>query len=103
MSTDDSTISYDYTKCEGIYENLLNDQGTIGAQIASLESIITSLMNTWTGLSANQWQSIQSRWMTAIGNMTSDLNKAAHALPEMAAAMKHADNAAAVRIASIGR
>ena len=98
----DGTITYDYTQCQNIYEDLVNDQGTIGKQIASLESTINSLMSTWTGLSASQWQNIQSQWMTALGNMTNDLNIAANAIPEMANAMKNADSASAARIASIG-
>jgi WXG100 family type VII secretion target len=103
MSTDDGTMAYDYPQCENIFDDLVQDQATIGAQILSLENTINGLMSTWTGLSADQWQSIQIQWMTAINNMAADLNTASNALPEMAAAMKRADNAAAVRIASIAR
>lgn len=103
MSADDGTISYNYSQCESVYEDLVRDQATIGAQMASLEHTINGLIGTWTGLSAGQWQSIQGQWMTALDNMTGDLNKAANALPEMAANMKNADNAAASRIAGIAR
>jgi WXG100 family type VII secretion target len=100
---DDGTIAYDYSQCETIYEALVKDQTTIGEQIAALENTINNLMRTWTGMSADQWQSIQAQFMTAIGNMGSDLNKAANLLPEMASNMQYADKSAAVRIASIGR
>jgi WXG100 family type VII secretion target len=99
---DDSTMAYDYSVCEKVYEELVQDQGTIAAQIASLESTINGLMRTWTGISADQWQNIQGQWMTAIGNMSSDLAKAATALPEMAGNMQRADKGSAARIASIG-
>jgi WXG100 family type VII secretion target len=103
MSADESFISYDYTQCEKVYEELVQDQQTIGAQIASLEQTMNGIMRTWTGISADQWRSIQGQWMRAIGNMAGDLNKAAASLPEMTANMKHADNSAAARIASIAR
>ena len=100
---DDGTITYDYSQCEQIYENLVKDQATIAAQIETLEQTITGLMSTWTGLSASQWQSIQSQWNGAIVSMGADLNQAANLLPEMAGNMQYADRSAAVRIASIGR
>jgi WXG100 family type VII secretion target len=104
MSTpDDGTITYDYTQCDEVYEELVKDQAMIAAQIASLEQTITGLMSTWTGLSADQWQTIQNQWNAAIEKMASDLNQAANCLPEMAANMQYADRSAAVRIASIGR
>jgi WXG100 family type VII secretion target len=100
---DDGTITYDYSQCQTIYEELVKDQATIGGQIEALENTISNLMNTWTGMSADQWQSIQAQFMTAIGNMAGDLNKAANLLPEMASNMQYADRSAAARIASIGR
>ncbi|HEY6494991.1 MAG TPA: WXG100 family type VII secretion target [Trebonia sp.] len=100
---DDGTITYDYSQCETVYEDLVGDQATIVAQIAALENTINALMRTWTGMSADQWHSIQAQWTTAIGNMANDLNKAANALPEMAGNMQSADRSAALRIASIGR
>lgn len=103
MSADDSTITYDYSQCETIYEDLVRDQATIGMQMASLENTINGLMRTWTGLSADQWQRIQGQWNAALHNMAGDLNTAAQAIPEMAAAMKRTDNSAALRIASIGQ
>jgi len=104
MSTpDDGTITYNYTQCDQIYEDLVADQATIAAQIESLKQTITGLMSTWTGMSADQWQSIQTQWNTAIENMASDLNTAANCLPEMAGNMQYADKSAAIRIASIGR
>ena len=103
MSTDDETIAYDYSQCEIIYEDLLQDQATIVAQIGSLENTINNLRTTWTGLSFDQWQSIQNQWMAEITSMSTDLKNATNALPEMADAMKRADNAAADRIASIGQ
>jgi WXG100 family type VII secretion target len=104
MSTpDDGTITYNYSECDQVYEELVKDQATISAQIASLEQIITGLMSTWTGMSADQWQSIQTQWNTAIETMASDLNTAANCLPEMAGNMQYADKSAAYRIASIGR
>jgi WXG100 family type VII secretion target len=102
MINDEGTITYDYIQCEQVWEDLGKDQGTIGGQIAALEGIITGLMSTWTGLSADQWQTIQRQWMTAIDNMTVDLQTAASALTEMTAAMQHADRASAIRIGSIG-
>jgi WXG100 family type VII secretion target len=102
MSADDDTISYNYSQCENVYEELVRDQGTISTQISSLENTINGLMQTWKGISADQWKTIQSQWMTAIGNMSGDLNKAAAALPEMADNMKTTDKNAAARIATIG-
>ena len=103
MSTDDGTISYNYAQCENIYEDLVQDQATISAQISSLENTINSLRRTWTGLSADQWQNTQDNWMVAIHNMAANLKNASSTLPEMAANMKHTDSAAADRIASIAR
>jgi len=60
-------------------------------------------MNIWTGMSVDQWQSIQTQWNTAIENMASDLNTAANLLPEMANNMQYTDKSAAIRIASIAR
>ena len=100
---DDGTITYDYSQCEQIYEDLVKDQATIAAQIASLEQIISGLMSTWTGLSASQWQTIQSQWNAQIENMAADLNQAANLLPEMAGNMQYTDKSAAIRIASIAR
>jgi WXG100 family type VII secretion target len=102
MSADDETISYNYSQCEKVYEELVQDQGTIGTQIDSLENTINTLIQTWKGISADQWKTIQSQWTTAIGNMSADLNKAAAALPEMANNMKVTDKNAATRIAGIG-
>ena len=103
MSNDDSTISYDYSQCQNIYEDLLHDQGTIDSQISSLENTINGLMRTWTGLSADQWQTIHNQWATAMGNMVGDLRVAASTLPEMAGNMGYTDRSAADRIASIAR
>lgn len=104
MSTpDDGTITYNYSQCNEVYEELFKDQATIAAQIKSLEQIITGLMNTWTGMSADQWQAIQSQWNAAIESMAADLNTAANLLPEMAGNMQYTDKSAAIRIASIAR
>jgi WXG100 family type VII secretion target len=102
-TSDDGTMTYDYTQCDEVYDGLLTDQATIVAQIASLEQIITGLMPTWTGISADKWQSIQNQWNAAIETMAGDLNQAAKCLAEMAANMQYADRSAAYRIASIGR
>jgi WXG100 family type VII secretion target len=103
MSSDDSTISYDYSQCQTVYEDLVNDQATIATQMAGLEQTINNLRATWSGLSARQWNQIQSQWNAALETMTGDLKAAATTLPEMAAAMQRADHSAAIRIASIGQ
>jgi WXG100 family type VII secretion target len=103
MSADDGIISYDYSQCEKVYEELVHDQATIGAQIAYLEETMNGIMRTWTGISADEWRAIQAQWMTAIENMAADLKKAATVLPEMTENMQHADKSAAARIAGIAR
>jgi WXG100 family type VII secretion target len=104
MSTpDDGTITYNYTQCDQIYEDFVGDQATIAAQIESLKQTINGLMSTWTGMSAEQWQSLQTQWNATIETMASDLNTAANYLPEMAGNMQYADRSAAIRIANIGR
>ena len=101
MSTpDDGTITYNYSQCNEVYEELFKDQATIAAQIESLKQTINGLMSTWTGMSADQWQSIQTQWNAAIETMASDLNTAANCLPEMAGNMQYADKSAAIRISS---
>lgn len=100
-AADDGTVSYNYSQCQNIYEELVQDQATISAQMAYLKETIDRLMGTWTGISASAWQDIQLQWKAATDTMLGDLNKMANYLPEATGNMKYADKQAAERIASI--